>query len=90
MQPSWAQEPNPISTLALRRNNRAMCSCSLVRMPPLNRQTSMAPSSNASMSRTLPSITQGQKTMSKASATSRIFSSIPRTAISQPPHEAAQ
>ena len=67
-----------------------MYSCSLVRMPPLNRQTSIAPSAIFSTSRTLPSAAQGQRTMSKAAATSRIFASIARMAISQPPQEAAQ
>ena len=67
-----------------------MYSFSEVRMPPLNRQTSISPSSIASISLTLPSTTQGQKTRSKAPTTSRIFSLIERTAISHPPQEAAQ
>ena len=67
-----------------------MYSCSLVRMPPLNRQTSIWPSSSCSMSRTLPSAMQGQSTRSKAALTSRILASMPRMAISQPPQEAAQ
>ena len=67
-----------------------MYSCSLVRTPPLNRQTSISPSAIRSTSRTLPSAMQGQKTISKAAATSRIFVSMPRIEISQPPQEAAQ
>ena len=43
-----------------------------------------------STSRTLPSAAQGHMTMSKAAATSRIFSSMARMEISQPPQEAAQ
>jgi hypothetical protein len=38
----------------------------------------------------LKSTATGQNTMSKAASTSRIFSSISSTAISQPPQEAAQ
>ena len=90
MQPSLAQEPKATRTFDLRRSSWAMYSCSLVRMPPLNRQTSISPSAIFSTSRTLPSVMQGQKTMSKAAATSRIFSSIARIEISQPPQEAAQ
>ena len=67
-----------------------MSSFSLVRMAPLNRQTSMLPSAIASTSLILASIATGQKTMSKVAATSRIFSWMVRTAISQPPQEAAQ
>jgi len=59
-------------------------------MPPLNRQTSISRSAIFSTSRTLPSVAQGQKTMSKAASTSRIFSLIASRAISHPPHEAAQ
>ena len=43
-----------------------MYSCSLVRMPPLNRQTSMLPSGIFSTSRTLASTATGQKTMSNS------------------------
>ena len=41
MQPSLAQEPKATRTFDLRRISWAMYSCSLVRMPPLKRQTSM-------------------------------------------------
>ena len=71
MQPSQAHEPKATRTFDLRRISWAMYSCSLVRMPPLNRQTSMLPSGIFSTSRTLPSVAQGQKTMSKAAATSQ-------------------
>ena len=67
-----------------------MYSCSLVRMLPLKRQTSIVPSAMFSTSRTLASMATGQSTMSKAAATSRIFSFRASTAISQPPQEAAQ
>ena len=90
MHPSEAQEPKATSTFDLRRSNFAMYSCSLVRTPPLNRQTSIAPSGIFSMSRTLPSAMQGHITRSKAAATSRIFASIWRIEISHPPQEAAQ
>ena len=90
MQPSLAQEPKATRTFDFRRMSWAMYSCSLVRMPPLKRQTSIVPSAISSMSRTLPSAPQGNMTMSNAAATSRIFSSMARIEISQPPHEAAQ
>ena len=67
-----------------------MYSCSLVRMLPLNRQTSMLPSAIRSTSRTLASTATGQSTISNSAATSRIFSLMASTAISQPPHDAAQ
>ena len=59
MQPSLAQEPKATRTFDFRRISWAMYSCSLVRMPPLNRQTSMLPSGIFSTSRTLPSVAQG-------------------------------
>ena len=90
MQPSLAQEPKATRTFDFRRISWAMYSCSLVRMPPLNRQTSIDWSGIFSTSRTLPSAPQGNITMSKAAATSRIFSSMARIEISQPPQEAAQ
>jgi hypothetical protein len=90
MQPSLAQDPKATRTLDFFLSTWAMCSCSLVRMLPLNKHTSMAPSSIASTSRTLASTATGQNTMSKAAATSRIFSLRARTAISHPPQEAAQ
>ena len=90
MQPSLAQEPKATRTFDFRRSSWAMYSCSLVRMPPLKRQTSMLSSGIFSTSWTLASTATGQKTMSNRAATSRIFSLIASTAISQPPHDAAQ
>ena len=90
MQPSLAQEPKATRTFDFRRMSWAMYSCSLVRMPPLKRQRSMLPSGIFSTSRTLPSVAQGHITTSNASATFRIFSSMARIEISQPPQEAAQ
>ncbi len=66
--PSEAQDPKAIRTLDFLRSSWAMYSCSLVRIPPLNRQTSISPSSILSTSRTLPSTMQGQKTRSNALA----------------------
>ena len=90
MQPSLAQEPKATSTFDFFRSSCAMYSCSLVRMLPLKRQTSMLPSGIFSTSWTLASTATGQRTMSNSAATSRIFSLIASTAISQPPQEAAQ
>src|SRR5512135_729472 len=59
-------------------------------MLPLNRHNVIAPSSNASTSLYLASMATGQKTTSKLASTSRIFSPIFNTAISQPPQAAAQ
>ena len=73
----WAHEPNATRTFDFCRISWAMYSCSLVRMPPLNRQTSMLWSGIFSTSLTLPSVAQGQKTMSNASATSRISRRLP-------------
>ena len=67
-----------------------MCSCSLERMAPFHKVTAMPPSSRASTSLVLPSMMQGQKTMSNASATCSTLSSMARVEMSQPPQEAAQ
>src|SRR5512143_1119724 len=90
MQPSVAHEPNATRILDLRRSRWAISSFSLLRMPPLNRHSKIEPSSIALTSLYLASIATGQKTTSKLASTSRIFSPIFSTAISQPPHDAAQ
>src|SRR5574342_148577 len=90
MQPSQAQEPKATRSFDFLRSNLAMCSFSSLRMPPLNRVSRIEPSSIASTSLYLASMATGQKTTSKLASTSRIFSWMLSTAISQPPHEAAQ
>src|SRR5512139_591027 len=90
MQPSWAHEPKATSTFDLRRRRWARCSFSLVRIDPLNRQTSMWPSGMASTSLYLKSTATGQKRMSATASMSRIFSRSSTMAISQPPQDAAQ
>src|SRR5512136_544217 len=90
MQPSFAHEPNATSTWLFWRSSLAICSFSSLRIPPLKRHNRMDLSSIASTSLYLASIATGQNTTSKFASTSRIFSAMFRTAISQPPHEAAQ
>src|SRR5574341_1948165 len=88
--PSQAHEPNATSIFDFWRISLAMCSFSSLRIPPLKRVSKMEPSSIASTSLYLASIAMGQKTTSKLASTSRIFSWVLSTAISQPPQEAAQ
>src|SRR4030042_5279932 len=90
MQPSWAQDPKATRTLAFFRSRWAKCSFSLLRMAPLNRQTSMFLSGMASTSLYLASTATGQKRISATSSTPRSFSRSSTMAISQPPQEAAQ
>src|SRR5664280_2826510 len=90
MQPSQAHDPNETMILDFLRRSLATCSFSSLRMPPLNRHRVISPSSIFSTSEYLASMATGQKTTSNAASTSRIFSWIFRTAISQPPQEAAQ
>src|SRR5512136_13453 len=79
-----------MSTLALRRSRCAISAFSSLRIAPLKRQIVILPSSIASTSLYLASIATGQKTTSKLASTSRIPSWIFSTAISHPPHAAAQ
>src|SRR5512136_2400538 len=89
-QPSQAHEPNETKILDFLRSKWAMCSFSSLRMPPFQRHKVISPSSIFSTSAYLASMATGQKTTSKAASTSRIFSWMFRTAISQPPQDAAQ
>ena len=84
-QPSLAHEPNATRKADLRRSSRAISAFSLLRIPPEKRVRSIDPSGIASTSAYLASMTAGQNTMSKASATSRIASLRLRTLMSQPP-----
>ena len=90
MQPSQAQEPNATRICDFFRNSFAICSFSSLRIPPLKSVSRIEPSCMASTSLYFASIATGQKTTSKLASTSRIFSCVLRTAISQPPQEAAQ
>jgi len=85
-----AQAPNATRIFDFARRTFAMCSCSLFRTEPLKKVTSTYPSGNASTSLYLMSMATGQNTMSACSASSRTFSFVSRTAISQPPQLAAQ
>src|SRR3972149_5745256 len=90
MHPSHAHDPNATKIFDLRRISFAISSFSLLRIAPLNSVSKIEPSAMASTSLYFASIATGQNTMSKFASTSRIFSWMFRTAISQPPQEAAQ
>ena len=88
--PSQAHDPKATSTLDFALRSLAKRSFSCVLMAPLKKHASMLLSGSASTSLYLMSIATGQKTMSALATTSRIFSFMSRTAISQPPQLAAQ
>ena len=85
-----AQEPKATRTLDFPLRSFAIYSCSSVRIAPLKKQTSMCLSGIASTSLYLVSMATGQKSMSAFATTSKIFSFISKTAISQPPQLEAQ
>ena len=67
-----------------------MCSFSLFRTAPLKRVRSSSPSAIASTSAYFPSAAMGHSRMSARAATSRMNSSVSRTATSHPPHAEPQ